>query len=306
MEKDFDISRVKIMLYMALQGVAGLLVLSPLFVLIVALAMRPTQAVPFPWLFGVPLLLVLCYVCCTPIMVYALRYRIDTKALRIDKGVLFKSRKSIPLDKITDLELVQGPLLRVLNMWTIKVQTASTGSQMPEATLVGTIDPERVRDEILTARDEHIKLRCQKQQRGGFTLLEVLLTAAILLIGLTAIFQTTRSAQQRMSAARELTEAQNACQSVLNELLAQASPIQPDSGKTIEHLPNWRIRVDIYPASQPSLYVLHLSAQQFSPTDNTSLGTQYQLLRWVPAERVRLPEQQSEMFGGSEFENLFQ
>ena len=150
------------------------------------------------------------------------------------------------------------------------------------------------------------RVKTSKGQSGGFTLLEVLLTAAILLIGLTAVFETTRSALQRMSAARELTEAQNACQSVLNELLAQASPIQPDSGKRVAHLPNWRIRVDIYPAPQSGLFVLHLSAQQFSPTDDTLLGVRYQLIRWVPAERVQLPEQQLEMFGGSEFESLFQ
>ena len=143
-------------------------------------------------------------------------------------------------------------------------------------------------------------------QRSAFTLLEVLLAVTILLIGLTAVFQTSRSALQRMMAARELTEAQNACQSVLNELLAQSAPIQPNEGKTIEHLPNWRIRVDIYPAPQPGLYVLHLSAQQFSSIDNTLLGVKYQLIRWVSVERVRFPESQTETFGGSEFESLFQ
>ena len=142
---------------------------------------------------------------------------------------------------------------------------------------------------------------------NAFTLLEVLLAAAILLVGLTAVLQTTRSALQRMVAARELTEAQNACQSVLNELLAQAAPIRPSEGRTISHLPNWRIRVDIYPSSQSGLYVLHLSAQQFSPIDDTLLGVKYQLLRWVPAERVQLPEPaQLKTFGGSEFESLFQ
>ena len=151
------------------------------------------------------------------------------------------------------------------------------------------------------------RIKTSKGQSGGFTLLEVLLTAAILLIGLTAVFQTTRQALQQMSTARELTEAQNACQSVLNELLAQASPIQPDSGRRVAHLPNWLIRVDIYPAPQPGLYVLHLSAQQFSPIDDTLLGVRYQLVRWVPAERVQIQLiHQSAPFGGSEFESLFQ
>ena len=149
------------------------------------------------------------------------------------------------------------------------------------------------------------KQQRQKQHHEGFTLLEVLLAVTILLIGLTAVFHTSRSALQRMSAARELTEAQNACQSVLHELLAQTSPIQPDVGRAVERLPNWRIRVDIYPAPQPGLYVLHLSAQQFSTENGTLLGVKYQLLRWVAAERVQLPDEQLMPFGENVFENLF-
>ena len=140
---------------------------------------------------------------------------------------------------------------------------------------------------------------------GGFTLLEILLTTAILLIGLAAIFQTTRSALQRMAAAKELTDAQMACQTVLNELLAQSTRIKPEVGKTVFHLPHWKIRIDIYPAPQPRLYVLHLSAQQFSPMDGTLLGTKYQLIRWIAAERIGLPLVSSETIIENEFEDLF-
>ena len=124
--------------------------------------------------------------------------------------------------------------------------------------------------------------------KNGFTLLEILVATALLLVGLTAVFHTTRSALYKMQASKDLTEAQNACQAVLNELLAQSAPIQPDSGKTVEHLPHWKILVEIYPAPQPGLYVLHLSAQQFTQ-DGTLLGTRYQLIRWISAERVHIP-----------------
>jgi prepilin-type N-terminal cleavage/methylation domain-containing protein len=102
------------------------------------------------------------------------------------------------------------------------------------------------------------KIRHPKKQRfsrrresSGFTLIEILLTTIILLIGLTAVFQTTRSALQRMATTRKLNEAQNACQAVLNELIARTAQIEPHEGRTVEHLPDWRIRVNIYPASQP-------------------------------------------------------
>ena len=147
-------------------------------------------------------------------------------------------------------------------------------------------------------------MRKHKQHSEGFTLLEILLTMAVLLVGLTAVFQTTQSALKKKAMARELTDAQNACQAVLNELLARSSPTQPEEGRTVEHLPHWKIRVDIYPASQNDLYVLHLSAQQFSP-DGLFLGVKYQLLRWVPAERVQFPDP-PEMFLGNEFDDLFQ
>ena len=145
-----------------------------------------------------------------------------------------------------------------------------------------------------------------RRQNDGFTLLEILLATTVLLIGLTAVFHTTRSALQRMSKAKEQTDAQNACQMVLHELLARSSPIQPDEGKTIEQFPHWKIRVNIYPASQSDLYVLHLSALQFTP-DGTLIGEKYQLLRWIPAERVQFPEASpTETFGGNEFDDLFQ
>ena len=151
-----------------------------------------------------------------------------------------------------------------------------------------------------------MKNRIQQRQHGGFTLIEILLTTAILLIGLTAVFQTTKSALQRTAEARDLTEAQNACQAVLNELLAQSAPIQPDLGRIVENLPNRKIKIDIYPASQSGLYVLHLSAQQFSPTGGMLVGTRYQLLRWVPAKRVQVAESWETPFTGNMFEDLFQ
>ena len=143
---------------------------------------------------------------------------------------------------------------------------------------------------------------CLRQYRG-FTLLEILLATVILLIGLTAVLQTTRSALQRMTMAKELTEVQNACQAILNEWLARSSPMQPEADRAVAHLPHWKIRVDIYPAAQEGLYVIHLSAQQFLP-NGISLGIKYHLVRWIPGIRVSMPEQ-IEIPIENEFDNLF-
>ena len=143
-----------------------------------------------------------------------------------------------------------------------------------------------------------MKKQAESNLKTGFTLLEILLTATVLLIGLTAVFQTTRASLQRMVAAKELTEAQNACQVLLNEMLAQSAPMRPGEGITLEHLPDWQVRVDIYPASQAGIYVLHLSAHRHG-------DVKYQLLRWVPAERVQVPLPADNGSVGNEFDDLF-
>jgi type II secretory pathway pseudopilin PulG len=150
-------------------------------------------------------------------------------------------------------------------------------------------------------KQEHV--RSHRFRCGGFTLLEILLSFTVLLIGLTAILQTTRSALRNLAAAKELTEIQIACQTELNELLAQSSPIKPDLGKAVLGLPNWKIRIDLYPAPQPELYVLHLSAQQFTPPNNELPEIKYQLLRWIPSVRVFTATQPKLI---NEFEDPFQ
>lgn len=83
----------------------------------------------------------------------ALHYWLDGTTLRADSGVYFLKRKAIPLDRITDLVLVQGPLLRWCGLWALSVQTAGTGQGMPEAVLYGLDRPEEIREELLRIRD---------------------------------------------------------------------------------------------------------------------------------------------------------
>jgi len=81
-----------------------------------------------------------------------LRYRLEGSTLRADGGVFFLFRKSIPLERITDVALVQGPLLRCFNIWAMRIQTA--GSAQCEATLYGVRNPEEIRELILSRRKQ--------------------------------------------------------------------------------------------------------------------------------------------------------
>ena len=83
---------------------------------------------------------------------WALKYWLDGTTLRVDSGVIFLSQKGIPLDRVTDVVLVQGPLMRAIGIWGLRIQTAGMGAQRAEATLWGLREPEQVRDTLLRAR----------------------------------------------------------------------------------------------------------------------------------------------------------
>lgn len=84
----------------------------------------------------------------------ALRYWLDGSTLRINQGFIFIGQKAIPLDRVTDVVLAQGPLQRHYGIWALAIQTAGTGEQMPEGHLCGVVHPEQVRDLLLRRRDE--------------------------------------------------------------------------------------------------------------------------------------------------------
>ena len=173
MEKEIDIDRQKIVTYWRVMDI----LLFPLFLLIPAgigvfIMFGHRFFLDTLWLilgflgitlFFVPVAYILAfhfYPWFYRKRVNALRYCFVNKALRIESGLLFRSRKTIPYEKITSLELEQGPILRYFDTWIINVQTASTGSGTPEAVLLGVIHPKQVRDEVFAARDKPQSYDC--------------------------------------------------------------------------------------------------------------------------------------------------
>ncbi len=82
-----------------------------------------------------------------------LDYRLYETNLFVHQGVFFVKRKTIPLDRVTDIVLTQGPLLRYFGLWRLDIQTAGSGQQQAEAYLYGLNDPETMKEMILNARD---------------------------------------------------------------------------------------------------------------------------------------------------------
>jgi len=85
----------------------------------------------------------------------ALECELTERTLNVRKGFLFRVQKSVPLDKITDLALKEGPILRYLGLCSLELETAGGGASTAtgQATLVGIMDPIEFRDAVMRQRD---------------------------------------------------------------------------------------------------------------------------------------------------------
>ena len=82
---------------------------------------------------------------------------LTTQSLIVRKGVWNKVERTIPLEKITDLSVAQGPIMRYCGIDRIGVETAGqTGGQngAPLINLLGVVDSASFRASVLAQRDE--------------------------------------------------------------------------------------------------------------------------------------------------------
>ena len=77
------------------------------------------------------------------------------RTLEFKKGYFIRVEKTIPLDKIQDLTLKTGPLLRAFGLTRLDVQTAGQSAQEgAEAKLIGIVDVTTLRGMVLSQRDK--------------------------------------------------------------------------------------------------------------------------------------------------------
>ncbi len=91
---------------------------------------------------------------------------LTAKTLKVKKGILNRVEKTVPLEKITDMGMVQGPLMRALGISMLTVETAG-GSAGALVNLLGVENPERFRDAVLQQKE----LLIEKASKGeeGFS-----------------------------------------------------------------------------------------------------------------------------------------
>ena len=77
------------------------------------------------------------------------------RTLDIKKGILNKTESTIPLEKITDLQLFQGPIMRFFGLHGFKVETAgqSAGPGGSLVNIVGIVETKDFRKAVLAQRD---------------------------------------------------------------------------------------------------------------------------------------------------------
>lgn len=88
----------------------------------------------------------------TPVFFKTLEYGIDSEAVKMSKGVYWKKRTTVPYQKITNVDITQGPLERHYGIGTIHVQTAGAGGAQggsAELILTGIRNLEHIKDVIM-------------------------------------------------------------------------------------------------------------------------------------------------------------
>lgn len=75
------------------------------------------------------------------------------RKLVVKKGILFKVEKSIPLEKITDVGLTQGPVMRMFGLYRLDFETAGQSGAGALVSKIGIIDAIEFRETILAQKD---------------------------------------------------------------------------------------------------------------------------------------------------------
>ena len=85
-----------------------------------------------------------------------LRLELTERSVVVGKGVFFKRELTIPLDKIQDISISEGPLLAKFGLLGLRIETAgqrNAATGKSEADLIGVENARQVRDLILARRD---------------------------------------------------------------------------------------------------------------------------------------------------------
>jgi putative membrane protein len=87
-------------------------------------------------------------------MLDAMSAELSERKLVVKRGILFKVEKSIPLEKITDVGMIQGPLMRIFGLHTLSFETAGQSGTGALVSMLGIIQAADFREQILAQKDQ--------------------------------------------------------------------------------------------------------------------------------------------------------
>ena len=94
------------------------------------------------------------------------------RSLNFSKGFVVRVQKNVPLDKITDLGVIEGPFLRSMGLVLLKVETAGQSGTGALLSLIGIEDALEFRDAVLKQRDK-VTAGAQAETEGDPVLVEI-------------------------------------------------------------------------------------------------------------------------------------
>ena len=105
---------------------------------------------------GIPLLIITIplFLFFSSKIINAMSATITERKLVVKRGIWHKEEKSIPLEKITDVAMIQGPLMRMFDLYRLSFETAGQSAQGALVSLIGIDDAEGFRETILSQKDK--------------------------------------------------------------------------------------------------------------------------------------------------------
>lgn len=77
-------------------------------------------------------------------------YRLTDDEIEYRRGVFFQQKATVPYNRITNVNAVQGPIQRIVDAGTVGIHTAGYGGQTgAELSITGVSDYEEIKDQVL-------------------------------------------------------------------------------------------------------------------------------------------------------------
>ncbi len=113
-----------------------------------------TRSLALTFILGIPLLFSALFTAYWIERYYkSVRYELREHEIVITRGVWWRNRSIVPYGKITNIDIVQGPVSRLFGIATLRIQTAgysSPAGRLAEAEIAYIEDYEKIKEEIIT------------------------------------------------------------------------------------------------------------------------------------------------------------